>query len=648
MDDGLGNEPYFDARWYGVGGFLLLGLAVAGVWFTRPKSTDRVKPRSTAVVEDDVLPFESPFVNTKLDVAYVGDAACIECHADIEAKFRQHPMGRSSEWVEQATVIEKVGDTAPTHFKDQGLTFEIAEEGKHMFHRIEGPKGEFPPARYEVELQIAVGSGSLGRSYWHVDGDRLYQSPVSWYTGAQAWGISAGFDMSGGGRRAMTERCVECHADGLVHKSDTTNGYEIPDKTRSLSIGCERCHGPGSTHVAYRSGKATLKIDDDIDHTIVNPKHLSQELRIDVCRQCHFFGDAEVAVQGKSFDDYRPGLPIDQFMTQYAWKGARKDGGNARHVAQMLESQCYQKSGEKLDCTSCHDPHEKPEKAITGEYFRSKCLTCHTDRSCSESAEKRASNQDACATCHMPQRDATGFNHTSLTDHSIPRVPPAAEAPAKQNSMATFDRFLEAIRIGPQRIPQSDVERNRGVAISLAVGRGDPVELRGEAMMLLREAVERDAGDGGAWLAIAKIKMMDENAPEAYAAAQNALHAMPDSEVARTFFAEMAVANGENDAAIEVLDKLIEQNPRTSPLRALRGRAALNKRDFAAAEQHYRAAIEIAPLVPAPYAMAAICAHRQGKEDEAKTLLERGIQLLTKESAKEEYRRGFESQTNRK
>jgi Tfp pilus assembly protein PilF len=645
VDDGPVREPYFDGRWYVASGFLLLAIVVAGVWYTRPRTTDRPKSKSVTVVEDEIPTFESPFLNTKLDVAYVGDAACAECHADIEAKFRQHPMGRSSAWVEKATAIEKFSNDGPVTFEEQGLTFQVAKNGDKVVHRIIGPAGDLPAVQSEIEPQITVGSGAHGRSYWHADGDRLYQSPVTWYVGISDWGVSPGFDMTSGGRRAMTERCVDCHADGLVHKPNTLNAYEIPDRTRSLSVGCERCHGPGATHVAHHSGKAPLKLEGDIDHTIVNPKHLAQELRIDVCRQCHFFGDAEVAVQGKSFSDFRPGLPVDQFMTQYAWRDGRKKGGNTRHLEQMLESECYQKSGDKLDCTSCHDPHEKPDKSISLDYFRSKCLSCHTEQTCTETSEKRTAKQDACTECHMPRREATDVNHTSLTDHSVPRAPLDAETLAKQKSMAMFDRTIEAIRVGPRRIPQADVDRNRGIALSLAIGRGDPVELRGQAMMLLREATERDANDGGAWLAIAKIKMMDNNAADAFEAANKAFDSMPDSEVAATFFAELAVAGGENDRAIELLDKMIKQNPRSSPLQALRGRAEMNKRNYGAAEQHYRAAIEIAPLVPAPYAMAAICAHHQGKLDEAKALLEQGIQLLTKEAAKEEYRQGFESQT---
>ncbi|HND56130.1 MAG TPA: hypothetical protein PLV92_27125, partial [Pirellulaceae bacterium] len=38
----------------------------------------------------------SPYLNTRLDVAYVGSDACRKCHAGHDASFRHTGMGRSS------------------------------------------------------------------------------------------------------------------------------------------------------------------------------------------------------------------------------------------------------------------------------------------------------------------------------------------------------------------------------------------------------------------------------------------------------------------------------------------------------------------------------------------------------------------------
>ena len=37
----------------------------------------------------------TPWKNTQPHVQYVGDAACVRCHAEIADTFRRHPMGRS-------------------------------------------------------------------------------------------------------------------------------------------------------------------------------------------------------------------------------------------------------------------------------------------------------------------------------------------------------------------------------------------------------------------------------------------------------------------------------------------------------------------------------------------------------------------------
>ena len=53
----------------------------------------------------------SPYLNTRRDVKYVGDAACAGCHAKSSETFRQHPMGRSLAPIQGDTAIN--GGLAP-------------------------------------------------------------------------------------------------------------------------------------------------------------------------------------------------------------------------------------------------------------------------------------------------------------------------------------------------------------------------------------------------------------------------------------------------------------------------------------------------------------------------------------------------------
>jgi hypothetical protein len=192
-----------------------------------------------------------------------------------------------------------------------------------------------------------------------------------------------------------------------------------------LAIGCERCHGPGELHSRRPQ---TL---DAKDLTIVNPVDLKPPaLREAVCEQCHFQGSRRINQPGRSPFDYRPGLPLAEFVRVLS---SQSDPINRRkavgHVEQMRESGCYQRSDGQLGCTSCHDPHRLPAPAERIDYYRSRCLECHSERGCSLPHETRLarSPKDDCTACHMPRSPAADIAHTTQTLHTIPRHSEGAE-----------------------------------------------------------------------------------------------------------------------------------------------------------------------------------------------------------------------------
>jgi len=87
----------------------------------------------------------------------------------------------------------------------------------------------------------------------------------------------------------------------------------------------------------------------------------------------------------------------------------------------MRLSKCYLKSGGRLGCISCHNPHLQPSPQEAPAYFREKCLTCHTEKSCAVplSLRQHKTPGDDCAGCHMPKRDVTVISHSVLTNHRI-------------------------------------------------------------------------------------------------------------------------------------------------------------------------------------------------------------------------------------
>jgi predicted CXXCH cytochrome family protein len=90
----------------------------------------------------------------------------------------------------------------------------------------------------------------------------------------------------------------------------------------------------------------------------------------------------------------------------------------------LAESQCARRSGGRLWCGTCHDPHgSEPNRA---QAVKQVCLSCHAGLF---TAGRHAAAAE-CVTCHMPRLRPGNVAHAAITDHSIPRVPRGREPEA--------------------------------------------------------------------------------------------------------------------------------------------------------------------------------------------------------------------------
>jgi hypothetical protein len=127
---------------------------------------------------------------------------------------------------------------------------------------------------------------------------------------------------------------------------------------------------------------------------------------------------------GKTDRDFRPGAELNDtlsiFLVPFSGQSAPKDD-LLEHYLSMRLSKCYRKSGGRLGCISCHDPHAQPSQQEAPAFFRQKCLVCHAEKSCAVPLSLRLHKTppDDCAGCHMPKRDVTVISHTVLTNHRI-------------------------------------------------------------------------------------------------------------------------------------------------------------------------------------------------------------------------------------
>jgi hypothetical protein len=395
-------------------------------------------------------------------------------------------MGRSLAPIAEVAARPGYPPQAGNPFDALGVQFHVERRGDQIVHReVALDRDRRPLATTEAAVSYAVGSGTHARSYLIRDGGVLTQSPITWYTQKNAWDLSPAFkDIPDRFERPVVPGCLFCHANHAEPEPDTLSSYRDPI-FRGFSIGCERCHGPGSLHVRARQAAEPAA---DPDLTIVNPGRLESALREAVCEQCHLGGRERVLRRGREPFDYRPGLPLEAFWRVLVLPPDAAQGNRvAGHVEQMHTSRCFQASAGKLGCVSCHDPHAVPKPEERESYFRDRCLACHQTKGCTEPLAKRreVSRSDDCTICHMP-RGETNIGHVSLTDHRVPRRPDpkgaVAEPPASPGRLVPFGRG---------GIDPDDPELVRDLAVGLTARARTQPALRAEVSRTFLPALER-------------------------------------------------------------------------------------------------------------------------------------------------------------
>ena len=315
--------------------------------------------------------------------------------------------------------------------------------------------------RNTQQLQYAVGSGMVGISYLVKRDNFLYEAPLSYYVKTKSWEMSPGFDAADVAfNRPALPGCLACHSGIMEPDLRAPGSYKEPP-FKELAIGCEKCHGPGSLHVAMESGEIPA---NKLHSTIVNPKKLTPWLADNICMNCHQGLTLRVLQPGKSYYDFRPGMPLNDIMAIFATP-VSPDGSSAalspllENFSQMSASKCYTGTNGRLGCLTCHDPHVQPTAADAVKYYRDKCLSCHTESSCGLPLRVRESKTPAndCQSCHMPKQHVTGISHSILTSHRIVKTPDEAFPTASFNANKLIVSgliHLNAIPGKPDRVPQ--------------------------------------------------------------------------------------------------------------------------------------------------------------------------------------------------
>ena len=248
---------------------------------------------------------------------------------------------------------------------------------------------------------------------------------VSYFRKTDDWINSPGYDDGTAlYSRAVIPKCVECHATYAEWQPGTENQYAR--NSFILGVSCERCHGPGQSHVQYHRDHPTEKTAQHI----ANPARLNREQSNDVCAQCHF-GSGE-RKSGDPFS-FRPGDRLSDH-----WKNDSRpesmQGGvhSANQLARLSMSKCFAKS-DSMTCNDCHRAHQDDRNHL--KFYSEKCVQCHEPEHCGASKQVGPTIRENCIDCHMAMGQDTHLavkrNESTefplLRDHFIRILPDATK-----------------------------------------------------------------------------------------------------------------------------------------------------------------------------------------------------------------------------
>ncbi len=339
------------------------------------------------------------------------DAVCASCHREIYDRYLKTPMARAS----GPAIDGMISVPADFVHKPSGVRYRITDGNGKVYLDYDRPAtAKGGPLHGREELLYFVGSGTRGRTFLFQREGYWFETPINWYGKKGIWDMAPNYQRATEMPLTLPadSGCLNCHASGVQPAlPDARNHYRAaPFETGGIT--CERCHGDASEHLA-QGGKGP----------ILNPDKLAANLRDSICLQCHLEAEVSVNRPGHTLYDFQPGKEISDYLVYFVHHDAVGAGGRATSQWEaLLQSACKRGSGDRLTCTTCHDPHGSPTEKEAVAFYRNKCLACHTE---ARYATKHHPEQPDCASCHMPKSATKDIAHEQVTDHRIQIQQPA-------------------------------------------------------------------------------------------------------------------------------------------------------------------------------------------------------------------------------
>lgn len=584
----------------------LIGLALVCVCFFLNSGVRPRRAQGSAAAFGAAEGVRPDYLNSNLGVAHTGSKVCATCHAQIYMEFSQTHMGRSMSLPINSANLYPIA-SSPVFDGASHLYYQVTRKGMNIYQSVYGlgDDGE-ETFRHTERLAFAIGSGVNAVGFIVRRGDYLFQAPLAFYEKTRTWDLAPGYrghDI--GFSRAISTRCIACHS-GIPQPISGRTGLFSSTPFQELAIGCENCHGPGQLHVkAHQSGE---QVSPNEDRTIVNPAALPTWLASNICMSCHEDGDAQVLKPGKDFLDIRPGIPLDDVVALFKLRptsGSAPQSELLDRNGEMISSKCYDSSGGRLNCLTCHEPHHEPPPQEAAAYYRDKCLSCHTDQSCGLPLKIRREGMppNDCVGCHMLKQDLR-LPHSSITNHRIvvtrdeptPEflIRPVASGPpglihldaivGAENAPPSLITLLQAYRqVALSTKNPNYVEHYLTVLDRLAITQPDnPVVLSAlaqraalggtpggmdKAIQFLNQALASGSNDQGDHLLLGELLASRHRPSEAIVVLRGSLLLYPYYVPYCRLLADSYISIGDLGRAREVIKQGLQQSPESRILR---------------------------------------------------------------------------------
>ncbi len=379
-----------------------------------------------------VVKKRAPVAVDETSATFVGSAKCKDCHRKEYDAWQGSHHDMAMAVADETTVLGNFNDA---EFTLHGITSRFYKKDGRFFVHTNGPGGDMG----NFEITHTFGWYPLQQYLVPFAGGRLQCLPIAWDVKQKKWyRLPPEGPLDPGDWLYWTNAaqnwngmCAECHSTNLKKNYDPQN--DTYNTTWSdIDVGCEACHGPGSSHVSWAEMPEMAQPASENFELVQKTSNTSARDSVELCAPCHArraaLGDY-IHAEADLLDSLLPSLLTEELYFA--------DGQILEEVyvyGSFTQSKMYRHG---VRCSDCHDVHSiKPLKE-----GNALCLQCHRANQYDTKEHHFHKQKDEpgepvrsaageilfevgtgaqCVLCHMPGRNYMGIDYRP--DHSF-RIP---------------------------------------------------------------------------------------------------------------------------------------------------------------------------------------------------------------------------------